>query len=131
MTPYGKSDTYLQKDSPNLAETKFWLGEGVLAPAAAGQPTPAPAQGGTQVRVATATGPSTHARARRSPTGKKGSAKEDYAGKENACEVKASAGEKGGREEAYSRGEARPGEKALSRAEVVIRCGGFWTTSWE
>jgi hypothetical protein len=26
-------DTYLQKDSPDLAEIKFWLGEGVLAPA--------------------------------------------------------------------------------------------------
>jgi phosphatidylserine/phosphatidylglycerophosphate/cardiolipin synthase-like enzyme len=56
-------DTYLQKGSPDLAEIKFWLGEGVLAPAATGQPTPAPAQGGTQVRVATATGSSTHARA--------------------------------------------------------------------
>jgi hypothetical protein len=65
-------DTYLQKDSPDLAEIKFWLGEGVLAPAAVGQPTPAPAQGGTQVRVATAAGPSTHARARRRPTAKKG-----------------------------------------------------------
>ena len=58
-------DSYLAKDSPDLAEIKFWLGEGVLAPAAAGGPTPAPAPGGTQVRAATATGPSTHAHARR------------------------------------------------------------------
>jgi hypothetical protein len=104
-------DTYLQKDSPDLAEIKFWLGEGVLAPAAAGQPTPVPAQGGTQVRVATATGPSTHARARRRPAAKKENAKEDYAGKENACEVKAPAGEKARRQEAYSRGKCAPSRK--------------------
>ena len=52
---------YLQTGSNDLAEIKFWLGEGASAPAAAGQPQPAPASGGTQARVATATGPSQHA----------------------------------------------------------------------
>jgi hypothetical protein len=66
-----------------------------------------------------------------SPKGKKASAKEDYAGKENACEVKASADKKGRREEAYYREEARLSEKAFTREEVVIRRRGLWTTSWE
>jgi phosphatidylserine/phosphatidylglycerophosphate/cardiolipin synthase-like enzyme len=52
-------DSYLADDSPDLAESKFWLGEGDAAPAAAGQPVAAPAAGGTQVRAATATGPAT------------------------------------------------------------------------
>ena len=56
---------YLQTGSNDLAEIKFWLGEGASAPAAAGQPQPAPASGGTQARVATATGPSPHASNRR------------------------------------------------------------------
>jgi len=54
-------DSYLVPTSKDLAEIKFWLGEGVSAPAAAGQPAPAPAAGGTQVRAATATGPSPQA----------------------------------------------------------------------
>ena len=57
-------DSYLVPTSKDLAEIKFWLGEGVSAPAAAGQPAPAPAAGGTQVRAATATGPSPHAAAK-------------------------------------------------------------------
>ena len=53
-------DSYLSANSNDLAEIKFWLGEGASAPAAAGQPAAAPAAGGTQVRAATATGPSPH-----------------------------------------------------------------------
>jgi len=49
-------DSYLAPTSPDLAEIKFWLGEGATAPAAAGQPVPAPPPGGTKVRAATATG---------------------------------------------------------------------------
>jgi phosphatidylserine/phosphatidylglycerophosphate/cardiolipin synthase-like enzyme len=51
-------DSYLADGSPDLAEIKFWLGEGPSGPAAAGQPVPAPAAGGVKVRAATATGPS-------------------------------------------------------------------------
>jgi hypothetical protein len=50
-------DSYLADGSPDLAEIKFWLGEGRSAPAAAGQPAPAAAAGGVKVRAATATGP--------------------------------------------------------------------------
>jgi hypothetical protein len=50
-------DSYLAHNSPDLAEIKFWLGEGVSAPAAAGQPMPAPSPGNGEVRAATATGP--------------------------------------------------------------------------
>ena len=53
-------DSYLSPTSNDLAEIKFWLGEGASSPAAAGQPAAAPAAGGTQVRAATATGPSPH-----------------------------------------------------------------------
>jgi hypothetical protein len=65
-------DGYLAEGSPDLAEIKFWLGEGPLGPAAAGGPAPAPAAGGVKVRAATATG----ARAavnesKRKPTAKK------------------------------------------------------------
>jgi hypothetical protein len=49
-------DSYLAANSPDLAEIKFWLGQGASAPAAAGQPVAAPSAGGTQVRAATATG---------------------------------------------------------------------------
>jgi phosphatidylserine/phosphatidylglycerophosphate/cardiolipin synthase-like enzyme len=52
-------DSYLADDSPDLAEIKFWLGEGAAAPAAAGQPMPPPAAGNGKVRAATATGPAT------------------------------------------------------------------------
>jgi hypothetical protein len=52
-------DGYLVGDE--LAEIKFWLGEGASAPAAGGEPAAAPASGGSQVRAATATGPSPHA----------------------------------------------------------------------
>ena len=52
-------DGYLVGDE--LAEIKFWLGEGASAPAASGQPAAAQASGGSQVRAATATGPSPHA----------------------------------------------------------------------
>jgi hypothetical protein len=58
-------DSYLVAGSKDLAEIKFWLGEGALAPAAAGQPAPALAAGGSQVRAATATGPSPEAAARK------------------------------------------------------------------
>jgi hypothetical protein len=54
-------DSYLNAGSGDLAEIKFWLGEGSSAPAAAGKPTAAPAPGGAEVRAATATGPSAHA----------------------------------------------------------------------
>ena len=60
-------DSYLAADRPDLAEIKFWLGEGPSAPAAAGQPVPAPPAAGGKVRAATATGPAPN---------KKGSAKE-------------------------------------------------------
>jgi hypothetical protein len=53
-------DSYLDPTRPDLAEIKFWLGEGATSPAAAGQPVAAPPAGGTQVRAATATGPSPH-----------------------------------------------------------------------
>jgi PLD-like domain len=74
-------DSYLDPKSPDLAEIKFWLGEGASAPAAAGQPTappsptPAAATGGQPTsapppaanppaRTATATGPSPHSATR-------------------------------------------------------------------
>jgi hypothetical protein len=50
-------DSYFKAGGADLAEIKFWLGEGASAPAAPGQPAPA----ATQPRVATATGPSPHA----------------------------------------------------------------------
>jgi hypothetical protein len=53
---------YLADGSPDLAEVKFWLGEGPSGPAAAGQPVPAPAPAGVKVRAATATGPAPHSR---------------------------------------------------------------------
>jgi phosphatidylserine/phosphatidylglycerophosphate/cardiolipin synthase-like enzyme len=49
-------DSYLKAGGPDLAEIKFWLGEG----ASAGAPVGAPASGGTEVRAATASGPSQH-----------------------------------------------------------------------
>jgi hypothetical protein len=66
-------DSYLQKDSPDLAEIKFWLGEG----ASAGAPAAAPAPGGTEVRAATASGPSQSAKkpSRSAPAVKKAPAK--------------------------------------------------------
>jgi hypothetical protein len=57
--------SYLKSGSPDLAEIKFWLGEGPSAPAAAGQPVAPAPSGGSQVRAATATGPSQHGGARR------------------------------------------------------------------
>jgi hypothetical protein len=54
--------------SPDLAEIKFWLGQGASAPAAAGQPVAAPSAGGTQVRAATATG---RTRSPKRPTARK------------------------------------------------------------
>jgi phosphatidylserine/phosphatidylglycerophosphate/cardiolipin synthase-like enzyme len=53
-------DTYLKPGGEGLAEIEFWLGEGASAPAA-GAPVAAPASGGTEVRAATASGPSPHA----------------------------------------------------------------------
>jgi hypothetical protein len=69
-------DSYLKPDGDDLAEIKFWLGEGASAPAA-GTPVAAPASGGTQVRAATASGPSPHAKtpSRSGPTAKKARAK--------------------------------------------------------
>lgn len=65
-------DSYLAKGSPDLAEIKFWLGEGLSGPAAAGQPAPAPAAGGVKVRAATATGTRTAVdQSKRKPTAKK------------------------------------------------------------
>ena len=103
-------DTYLQKDSPDLAEIKFWLGEGVLAPAAGGQPTPAAAQGGTQVRVATATGPSTHARARRRPAAKKGARKKTTPPKRTRAKSRHLPGKK-----AAAKKRTPAGKRALAR----------------
>jgi phosphatidylserine/phosphatidylglycerophosphate/cardiolipin synthase-like enzyme len=53
-------DNYLKPGGDDLAEIKFWLGEGASAPAA-GAPVAVPASGGAQVRAATASGPSPHA----------------------------------------------------------------------
>jgi hypothetical protein len=53
-------DNYLKPGGDDLAEIKFWLGEGASAPAARA-PVAAPASGGAQVRGATASGPSPHA----------------------------------------------------------------------
>ena len=50
-------ESYLAEGSHELAEIRFWLGEGPSAPAAAAQPMPAPATRGIKVRAATATGP--------------------------------------------------------------------------
>lgn len=62
---------YLADGSPDLAEVKFWLGEGPSGPAAAGQPVPAPAPAGVKVRAATATGPAPHSRDSAKKTAKK------------------------------------------------------------
>ena len=59
-------DSYLKADGPDLAEIKFWLGEGPSAAA----PVAAPASGGAEVRAATASGPAPGAR-RRPAAGKK------------------------------------------------------------
>jgi phosphatidylserine/phosphatidylglycerophosphate/cardiolipin synthase-like enzyme len=53
-------DSYLKADGPDLAEIKFWLGEGPSA----GAPVAAPASGGAEVRAATASGPAPGARPR-------------------------------------------------------------------
>jgi hypothetical protein len=52
-------DSYLKPDGDDLAEINFWLGEGTSAPAA-GAHAAAPASGGTEVRAASASGPSRH-----------------------------------------------------------------------
>src|SRR6202453_4603081 len=59
-------DSYLKPGGPDLAEIKFWLGEGVSASA----PVAAAASGGTEVRAATASGPAPGAH-RRPAAGKK------------------------------------------------------------
>jgi hypothetical protein len=66
-------DSYLKPGGADLAEIKFWLGEG----ASAGAPVAAPAPGGTQVRAATASGPSQYAKtpSRSGPSAKKAPAK--------------------------------------------------------
>jgi phosphatidylserine/phosphatidylglycerophosphate/cardiolipin synthase-like enzyme len=51
-------DSYLKAGGPDLAEIKFWLGEGASGRA----PVGAPASGGTEVRAATASGPAPGAR---------------------------------------------------------------------
>jgi hypothetical protein len=75
-------DSYLAANSPDLAEIKFWLGEGASAPAAAGQPVAAPPPGGPQVRATTATG-----RAKRS--GKTAAAKKPPKNKASANKTSA------------------------------------------
>jgi hypothetical protein len=69
-------DSYLKADGGDLAEIKFWLGEGASA-AASGAPVVAPASGGAEVRAATASGPSPHVGkgARRRPAAAKKPAK--------------------------------------------------------
>ena len=64
---------YLKPGGGDLAEIKFWLGEG----ASAGAPAAAPAPGGTEVRAATASGPSRYAKqpSRSGPSAKKAPAK--------------------------------------------------------
>ncbi len=82
-------DSYLKPGSPDLAEIKFWLGEG----ASAGAPVAAPAPGGAEVRAATASGPSQHAK-RPSPSGaaaKKGPAKKTAAKKRKPTSARRSA----------------------------------------
>jgi phosphatidylserine/phosphatidylglycerophosphate/cardiolipin synthase-like enzyme len=66
-------DSYLKPGGPDLAEIKFWLGEG----ASTGAPAAAPAPGGTEVRAATASGPSQSAKkpSRSGPSAKKAPAK--------------------------------------------------------
>jgi hypothetical protein len=66
-------DSYLKPGGADLAEIKFWLGEG----ASAGAPAAAPAPGGTEVRAATASGPSQYAKkpSRSGPSAKKAPAK--------------------------------------------------------
>jgi hypothetical protein len=66
-------DSYLKPGGADLAEIKFWLGEG----ASAGAPAAAPAPGGTEVQAATASGPSQHAKkpSRSGPAAKKAPAK--------------------------------------------------------
>jgi hypothetical protein len=66
-------DSYLKAGGPDLAEIKFWLGEG----ASTGAPAAAPASGGAEVRAATASGPSQSAKkpSRSVPAAKKAPAK--------------------------------------------------------
>jgi hypothetical protein len=63
-------DSYLKPGGDDLAEIKFWLGEG----ASTGAPAAAPAPGGTEVRAATASGPSQSAK-KPAPAAKKAPAK--------------------------------------------------------
>jgi phosphatidylserine/phosphatidylglycerophosphate/cardiolipin synthase-like enzyme len=125
-------DSYLKADGADLAEIKFWLGEGASAPAAARQPAPAPAPGGTQARLATATGPSPHAgaakqrgrgaakkaartkrapaKSRRAPA-KKASAKKRAPAKKNAPAKKAPARKSGARPAKARRPAAKPARR--------------------
>jgi hypothetical protein len=57
-------DSYLKNDGADLAEIKFWLGKGVSAQTAAGQPAAGPAQE-KQERVPTGPSPQAGATARR------------------------------------------------------------------
>jgi hypothetical protein len=66
---------YLAPGSPDLAEIKFWLGEGVSAPSSAPGPASAPATGGSPARAATATGPSSTAPSHRRGKSKGGTKK--------------------------------------------------------
>jgi phosphatidylserine/phosphatidylglycerophosphate/cardiolipin synthase-like enzyme len=131
-------DSYLKDDSPDLAEIKFWLGEGASAPAAAGQPAPAPAAGGSQVRATTATGRSPHAapkkRGQRGAPGKTAPAKRAPAKTKRAPAKKTAATKRAPvkRAPAQKRGSAKkataktraPGKKRAPAKKARARKGG-------
>ncbi len=113
--------SYLSATSPDLAEIKFWLGEGATAPAAAGQPAAAPAAGGSQVRAATATGPSPAARPRRGSAGRTTSTRKSSAGKASAKKGKKGSAEKSAVKKPASKKPAAKRKKPTPKAKPSKR----------
>ena len=112
-------DSYLKPGGPGLAEIKFWLGEGASAPAA-GAPVAAPASGGTEVRAATASGPSQHATkaSRSGPTAKKAPAKK---GKPKAAGRSAKPAASRRRAAPAKRTPAKSGRAAVKKTAATTR----------
>ena len=132
-------DSYLKADGPDLAEIKFWLGEGASAPQP-GRRVAAPASGGGQVRAATASGPSPRASkpgrsgapAKTSPSkrGKsrsaRGSQPSQADGETNAGKIEARSRQEGSlqdkarsskNEDSASKDEARSSEKGAAKGQ--------------
>jgi hypothetical protein len=123
-------DSYLEPGSDDLAEIKFWLGEG-----SAGAPAAAPASGGTEVRAATASATPRHvknpsrsgASAKKSPSKKsaRGAAK-PTAAKRNARAAKRTRAKsrRAAAKKAPVKTRRAPAKKAPERPKGKARTGG-------